>query len=425
MNKLALTGVSLLALAASTGMALAEQATYDPADVSGSIVYYTHWTNYIDSGDFDRWEAEFKTMYPNVGDIDIQGISTYAETMATRLATGDYGDVLEISDALTNEELGDFLLPLNDMGISDIMYFNERWSFEGEEYAYTFGVNAEGLVYNKQAFADAGIDGVPTTYTELKAAAEALKASGSIPLIINMGSGWPLSAWDGLATAMSGDTDYASAMLANSEPWAADQPHGRAIAILKEFIDNGWVEEDLTGDHWQDSKGWMASGQGAMWFLGNWSVNQIIDEGSALAGVEGFGSEDLGYFPLPYDDSGSYNVNSGPDWAMAINVDTDNPVLAKAWIDFLLTKSDLGQIAGFIPSCTCMEPTLPQLAELNSYGPNLVGQGTPPSEYTEAMNTLGYAGGNGVRDLLLADDFDASVAALNERWGEAVARASR
>ena len=33
---------------------------------------------------------------------------------------------------------------------------------------------------------------------------------------------------------------------------------------LRKMEAEGLVEEDLTGDHWEDSKGWMASGKAAM-----------------------------------------------------------------------------------------------------------------------------------------------------------------
>lgn len=423
MKRTILTGASTLALVLGGMAASAQDMKFSVDDVTGDITYYTHWTNYIASGDFDRWEAEFKAMYPNAGDVDIIGIATYAETMATRFATGDYGDVLEVANNLSIEELPDFLLPLTDLDLSEDMYFADRWATDGVPYGYTFGVNAEGIVYNKNAFEAAGITSVPTTWTEFTAAAEALKANGTIPLVTNMGSSWPLTAWDGLAAAISGDPDFFSNMADDPAPFAADKPYGRSLATLQTFIANGWVEEDLTGDHWQDSKGWMASGEAAMWFLGNWSINQIVEEGAALASVDGFDNSQLGYFPFPYDDSGNYYANSGPDWAMAVSVDTDNAVMAQAWVDFLLTKTDLSQIAGFIPGYKGLEPTLPQLAELNSYGPNLIGQNTPSAVYTDTTNLINFTNGAGTRELMLADDYEAAIEALNSRWEQASERA--
>ena len=177
MNRLLAAGISLAVM--SLAVPALAQTMPDPANVSGKIVNYVHFTNYIDDGSYDRWEAEFKAMYPNVEDIEVLGIADYAGSIATRLATGDYGDVLETSDQVPADELGDFFLPLNDLGIHEDYYFADRWAYEGNVYGLTFGVSADGVVYNKEAFKKAGNDTVPTKFSELKAAYEKLKASGA------------------------------------------------------------------------------------------------------------------------------------------------------------------------------------------------------------------------------------------------------
>lgn len=422
MKRLFTASISTLAFLAAAASTSAQEGI-DPASVSGKITFYTHWTNYIDSGDFDRWENEFKALYPNVEDIDVLGIATYAETITTRLATGDYGDVLDTPATVSVEELPDFFLPITDLGLADEFYFGDRWAIDGEVYALPYGVNVEGVVYNKAAFEKAGVTEVPTTYSAFKAAAEKIKASGAVPLVTNMGSAWPLSIWDGLAVAISGDPDFFNAMVQDDAPFAADRPYGKSLGMLEDLVNSGLVEEDLTGDHWQDSKGWMASGDAAMWFLGNWSINQIAAEGAELAGLADYDVNNLGYFPFPYDESGGpYNVNSGPDYALSVSINTQNPDLSKAWVAFLLTKTDIAQKAGFIPGYKGLEPTLPQLTELDGYSPAYVQQATPGAAYTDATNLIGFSGGHGTRDAILADSYEQAITDLNARWAEAAAR---
>lgn len=425
MKNLIKTSVSALAILAMSNFAFAGDIPYSVDDVKGDITYYTHWTNYIASGDFDRWEAEFKAMYPNVGDVDISGIATYAETISTRLATGDYGDVLDTPRNVALDELPDFFLPLTDLGMNDDFYFASNWAVDGEPYAFTFGVNVEGLVYNKAAFAKAGVTDVPQTRTDLIAAMHKLKDADIVPIVLNMGSAWPLSTFDGLAVAISGDADYFNQMLDDESPWAADKPYGMSFGLLKQFVEEGLVEEDLTGDHWQDSKGWMASGKAAMWFLGNWSINQIILEGSVIEGLENYDANNIGYFPLPYDDSGKINVNSGPDYGLSVAANSQNPITAKAWLAFLLSKTDISQISGFIPSYKSLPATLPQLAELSSYGPTIIEKNVDDPKFTEAVNLIDFGGGHGARDVMLADDYAAAIAKLNGRWAQASQRVKR
>ena len=410
-------------LAAAAGAASAQDAI-DPASVTGKITYYTHWTNYIDDGSFDQWEADFKALYPSVEDVEVLGIADYAGQITTRLATGDYGDVLETSDQVPADELADFFLPITDLDLAKDWYYADRWASDGEVYGLTFGVNVEGIVYNKQAFADAGVDTVPTRLSELKAAYEKLKANGAYPIVVNLADGWPSFVWTGLAAAISGDAEFGNKLAEDPAPFDADKPYGQAMRIFKDLIDSGLTEDDLSTGHWQDSKSWLASGKGGSWFLGNWSINQIVAEGAVTAGIENYDATNLGYFPFPYDESGGpYNVNSGPDWAMVVNKDTQNPDLAKAWLAFVLTKTDISQRAGFIPGYKGLEPTLPQLAEIQSYNPVVIEGASPTSSIIRVQNAAGFpGGGNAIRDLMNAPDFDAALSDLNAKWASAAER---
>ena len=153
----------------------------------------THFTSYITDGLFDRWKKEFKALYPNVEDVDVQGITDYAGTMPTRLTTGDYGDVLDVPTTVTREELPEFFLPLDNLDLAKDFYYAANYAQDGHVYAFTDGVSVNGMAYNKAAFAKAGITGVPKTWDELIADMQKLKAAGIIPIILNMGAGWPLA----------------------------------------------------------------------------------------------------------------------------------------------------------------------------------------------------------------------------------------
>lgn len=421
MKRLLAAGISLAVLSLAVP-ALAANLP-NPDDVSGKITFYTHWTNYIDDGSFDKWEAEFKKLYPKVEDIDVLGVATYADTMATRLATGDYGDVLDTPASVSNAELPDFFLPITDLDLAKDFYYGDRWAVDGEVYGLTYGVNVEGIVYNKEAFKKAGIDKVPTKYSELKDDYAKLKAAGSYPIVTNLADAWPITVFDGLAVAISGNGDYFNTLVKDPSPFDADKPYGKSLGILHDLLKSGLAEPDTSTGHWQDSKGWLASGKGASWLLGNWSINQIITEGSQLANLTNYDPSNIGFFPLPYDESGGpYNVNSGPDYAVSVSKNTQNPNLAKAWLAFLLTQTDISQKAGFIPSYKQLQPTLPQLQELASYKPNYVQQTNPSTAYTDITNATGFAGGNGTRDLMNAPDYDQAIKDLNAKWAAAAAR---
>lgn len=116
----------------------------------------------------------------------------------------------------------------------------------------------------------------------------------------------------------------------------------------------------------------------------------------------------------------SWRIGAGATNSAAAN--TQNPELAKAWLVFLLTETSLSQQAGFIPGYKKLEPTLPQLAELQSFNPVIIEQTNPSTAYTNITNATGFTGGSGTRDLMNAADYNAAIAALNEKWAAAAAR---
>ena len=402
----AATAVSMTALSAAA------------QDISGKITFYTHFGHFVENGKWDEWTGAFEEAYPGT-EVEVIEVAGYRRDMPTRMASGDYGDVLNVLDSLPPEDYATFYAPLNDMAMADTHSFVERYTIEGNIYGYVYGANAEAVVYNKDAFERAGIEGVPTTRAELFEACTALKDAGIVPFQINMGAGWPMQQWDKAALLFAGDGNYYEDSLASATPYNAQEPFGQSVAFVKELFDAGCTERDYTANNWDQSKTLLGAGEAGMWFLANWSVPQAVTAGEAL-GIEN-ASDSLGMFPLPIDDSGSPAVLLNPDWALGVSANSENPDTAKAWIEFLLTQTDVANEAGFIPGDPRIEPTLPQLVELFGYDPVLISAGTPSSAFKQAMADarLDFMGGTYIRDLVLAEDFDAAIAEVNGRWARA------
>lgn len=126
-------------------------------------------------------------------------------------------------------------------------------------------------------------------------------------------------------------------------------------------------------------------------------------------------------FALPIDDSGTPAVLLNPDWALGVSANSDNIPTAKAWIEFLLTETDVSNEAGFIPGDTRIDPTMPQLVELFETDPATLESGTPSSAFKQAMADarLDFMTGTYIRDLVPAEDGDAALDDVNTRWATA------
>ena len=408
----------LFATAAIAAIMSGHAATaQDDGEVGGKITFYTHFTQFEQDGSWDAWAAEFAEKFPGT-EVEIVGVSNYRKDMPTRMASGDYGDVLNVLDNLPPSDYAEFYEPLTDMALAETHSFVDRYRVDGEVYGYIYGQNAEAVVYNKAAFERAGVD-VPTTKTELFAACEALKSEGIVPFQINMGAGWPMQQWDKAALLFANDGGYYDEMTGEAAPYAADRPYGMSVGFVSELFDAGCTERDYTANNWDQSKMLLGSGEAAMWFLANWSVPQAVDAAESL-GLEDV-SADLGMFPLPIDDGGDPAVLLNPDWALGVSAKSENVATAKAWIEFLLTETDVSNRAGFIPGDPRIAPTMPQLAELIAEEPRMIEAGTPSAEFKQAMADarLDFMTGTYIRDLVLAEDREAALAEVNRRWADA------
>lgn len=388
-------------------------------EIGGKITFYTHFTNFVDDGKWAEWSSAFEEKYPGT-EVEVVGVSNYAKEMPTRIASGDYGDVLNVLGNIPTSDYPEYYAPISDLDLAKTNSFVDRYSFDGEVYGYIYGVNAEGVVYNKRAFEQAGITEPPRTRTELFAACEKLTDAGLTPMLLNMGAGWPMQQWDKAALMFAGDGDYYESMLTEPAPYAADQPYGKSVRFVKELFEAGCAERDHTANNWAESQMLLGAGEAGMWFMANWSVPQVITAAEAL-GIENAG-DDLGMFPLPTDDSREPSIVLNPDWALGVSAKSDNKATAKAFIEFILTETDVAEAAGFIPADPSREITMPQLRELFDAHPVEIRAGTPSSEFTQAMADarLDFMNGTYIRDLVLASDFDAAVAAVNDRWAKAI-----
>jgi raffinose/stachyose/melibiose transport system substrate-binding protein len=411
----AVSCVALMAFAAN-----AAETGIDPSQVKGKITFYTHFTNFIKDGSFDKWVAEFKAAYPAVEEVEVIGVTAYTKDMPTRMAGGDYGDVLNILDAVPPGDYKLYYEPLDDLDMAKDFNFAERYQVEGKYYGFTYGMGAEAVVVKKTAFKKAGIETYPKTRDEFFAACAKLKEAGITPMLINMGAGWPMAQWDKQPMAIAEDGGYYEKMLTDPAPFSLDKPYGKTLAFVKELKDKGCIEKDYTANNWEASKGWMAADKAAMWFFANWSINQIVEAGAALNIT--VKPEDIGFFPLPMDNSGVGKVVLNPDYALAVAANSKNKPTAKAFVKFFLTKTNVSNRAGFIPGDKNMKATLPQLVELESFNPKYIRTETPSTAFKEAMSTarFDFMTGTYLRDAILAKDFDGALRNLNKQWAAAI-----
>ncbi|NMO96597.1 ABC transporter substrate-binding protein [Paenibacillus lemnae] len=380
--------------------------------LGGKLKVLTHRTDLVNDGTLDKYVDAFKAKYPDA-EIEFEGLTNYAQDIQVRLTTGEAGDVLMIPSGLATSEYPNYFDPLPDEMFEDV-YFADNTLFEDKRYGISTGVNTQGIVYNKKAFEAAGIDKIPASLDELYAAAEKLKAADIIPLYMNFGAQWTMGNWaDNSAWYVAGDPQFASKLVSEEAPFKVDNAWGTLAEIARTFVQKEWVEKDLYTNNWEISKGEMAAGKAGMYFLGNWVIPQVIGAGAA--------SEDIGFFPLPYDNNGQHNAPLGSDYFIAVSKESENKELATAWIEFFVKESGYVEDSGFMPINKTKESTIPQLAEFQSFKPTLIESEATDPKFNEIANKaqIGIGTGDYVQEYVVADDLQAAFDKLNTKWKEA------
>lgn len=200
------------AAAGSTGKAYNELTVgTDNTDLTAELKIISNRTDLIDDGTFDNYIAEFQKLYPNIT-IKYEGITSYADDMTTRLTSNDWGDVCMIPTTIPLTELGDYFEPLCALDDIKADYnFASNRAYAGTVYGIPSTGNAQGIVYNKKLFADAGVTELPKTPDQFLDALQKIKDyDASIdPLYTNYAAGWTMSAWDGyIGGGATGDPDW-------------------------------------------------------------------------------------------------------------------------------------------------------------------------------------------------------------------------
>jgi len=128
-------------------------------------------------------------------------------------------------------------------------------------------------------------------------------------------------------------------------PFVEGQPHYILYKLMFDLVANGLVEDDPVTADWELSKQLIGTGQVASMVLGSWAVVQMQE----AAESNGASAADIGYMPFPHTNAdGNIYANSGGDYKIAINVNSEEKEAAKAWLYWFINDSGFAQDQGGI-----------------------------------------------------------------------------
>ncbi|WP_116189462.1 extracellular solute-binding protein [Paenibacillus taihuensis] len=395
---------------ASTTNAADSSTDAAPADdVKGKVVFAINRTDLVETK-LKEYSEQFHTKYPNAT-LEFEAIKDYDQTIKIRMASNELPDILLIPGTVKNSDLPTFFSPLDDLGLNDQIYFKDNRSQDGKLYAISSGSAAMGVTYNKKAFAEAGITDVPKTLDEFLADCEKLKAKGIVPMATNFKDKWPLYGWDQEAFLVAGDAALHNTMATQDAPFAVDGPHFKVFSILKTMVDKGYTEKDLMSTNWEGSKKDVATGKTAMYLLGNWVVNQVIDNGAA--------ADDIGFFPMPIDNTGEAKAVLASDYFIGISKKSENQAAAKAALKWFTEESGFDDFSGFIPVLKSKQPALKQLADFMAMNPKTIEMQAENDDYLAIANKMQFDTSAFAQDAVMGDDIKSVFDSYNKKWADA------
>ncbi|MDQ2850602.1 MAG: ABC transporter substrate-binding protein [Actinomycetota bacterium] len=335
-------GLGLAACGSSSGGS-SSNASGPP---SGTILVLTNRTDIVNT-ELPAYAKEFNKIYPKVT-VKFQALSDYAGDVKTRMSTKNYGDVLLVPTDIPPAQLATFFEPLGTTAEMGKKYrFADAIANAGKVYGLaTFG-DANGIVYNKKIFKQAGITSEPTTPGQLITDLKAVKAkTAATPYYTNYKDGWPLAWPAGTMGAVSGDVNANVKMASNPTPWAAGSEMNTLDNLQYTMVKQGLTEKDPTTTNWETSKSLLATGKIAMMPLGSWALPQM-QLASKTAGTD---PADVGFMPMPFQTNGKSNVPIGPDWTQGVSVHSSNKKAAMAWVTWFTDKSGYYKPNGGVPT---------------------------------------------------------------------------
>ena len=288
----------------------------DYTDLTASITVLTFRTDIMNK--LKGYASQFSKMYPGVK-ITYQGVSDYETSVITYLSSGaDWGDIMMIPLGIEKDMVSEYFTPLGKKEELEKAYnFTSAWNYNGDVYGVASTGNANGILYNKKVFADAGITDFPKTPDEFISALKAIKdKTNAIPLYTNYADEWPMSSWDAYAGInATGLDNYWNQILVHSKTPFIDTGDNTGpysvYKILYDAVSGGLTEEDYTTTSEPLSYQMLNDGQIGCLVFSSWAVVQAQGAGNH--------PEDVGFMPFPISVNGKQYISINGDYSYGIN----------------------------------------------------------------------------------------------------------
>lgn len=206
-------------------------------------------------------------------------------------------------------------------------------SYEGRTSVIPYSVTAASVIYNRQIFAEHGLE-VPTTWEEFLTVCNTLRDAGVTPIYSTYRDPWTIA--QGMFDYTVGGMIDVKAFFDRMNELGPDVGPDSDVSFEKTLLEPvermleiaAYSNEDAESRGYSDGNTAVAQSKAAMYFQGPWALAEIE---KADTGV------DLGTFPLPVtDDPADLKVRVNIDLSLWVPDLADHADGARAFLEYLM-----------------------------------------------------------------------------------------
>ena len=349
--------IMALAMTACGGSSDSGESEEAAADNAGTTLKFQQWWGAeLPEGYLDEIVAAYQEETGNTVELLTAPWADTKTAITAGAANGAIADIISVDGAWLAEfvDMG-ILTDIEAAGV-DTSVVGDYWKVDGTGYVVPVNNFAYPMYVNMDILEEAGVDAIPTNWTEMLDACKKIKAAGKQAFALNLGT----TNANGIQNVYGG-TGWASGITLKNEDGAyavADNEGQKELAeFFKELYDNGCLYEGMSTLEEAEMTSNFAAGNCAFTVASAATMSQFTDVNFETALIP---SKD-GY-------EGEHGICYA-SWAVGISEASENKEAAADFVNYLLTGQDGAVSAGLastmsaFPNSTVAEPDYSEAPE--------------------------------------------------------------
>ena len=308
--------------------------------------------SFIDENDM---VGKFQEKYPDA-DIEVEKIkddSEYWNAMKMRASANQLPDVM-FNKPFTLSRFKDYLLDFSDLDAAKNNELADGYAIDGQILGVPMTAGYEYVYYWKDMLEEAGVE-VPTTWSEFEEVTQKLQEhfgadnKDFMALALGAKDEWPDYPFMEFMPALeSGNGQKWNDMATQDEPFAEGTDIQKAYSKIYDLFSSGVCGKDPLGIGNDQATALFAQKQAAIIALGDWGLQNIEN------GTDDYSELGAFYLPTRNSEDDPFRVIVQGDSFMGVTTHSENPELAKAFVEWFYSDEWYPDYLNYITSASSM-----------------------------------------------------------------------